>query len=172
MTGSRASGRRAVCAFYSDAEASTGRPARAFASAGRHGQARYSVQLGEYPLGQRATDAIHPREVIDTGRLDAFQTAEMRQQRLAPARADAGDFLQRRRRPRLAAARPVPLDREAVRLVADLLQQVQPRMIGGQVQCLLASRKDDFLEARLALDALGDADQVRRVQSLLGENLG
>ena len=49
--------------------------------------------------------------------------------RLAALGADAADVLQPRRGARLGAARAVALDREAVRLVADLLQQVQPRMV-------------------------------------------
>ena len=64
------------------------------------------------------------------------------------------------------------LDREPVRFVADLLQQVQPRMIRGQVQHGVAIRKDDVLLARLALGTLGDADQPRRVQPLLREHVG
>ena len=114
----------------------------------------------------------HAREVVDARRLHALQAAEMREQRLALLRADAGDLLQRRRRARLAAPRAVALDREAVRLVADLLQQVQPGMIGRQVQHLVAIGKHDVLLAGLALGTLGDADQPRVVQPLLGQHLG
>src|SRR6478609_3934180 len=108
-----------------------------------------SMQLGEYALGERAADAGDARQVIDARCLDALQAAEMREQRLPLARPDAGDLLQRRCGPRLAAARPVPLYREAMRLVADLLQQVQTLVIGRQLQRLVAIGKDDFLEAGL-----------------------
>ena len=57
------------------------------------------------------------------------------------AGADAGDLLQRRRRARLRAPRAVALDREAMRLVADLLQQVQARMVRRQVEHRIAVRE-------------------------------
>ena len=71
----------------------------------------------------------------------------------------------------LAAARAVALDREPVRLVANLLQQVQARVVGRQVEHRVALRKHDVLLAGLALRALRDADQPRVVQALLGEHL-
>src|SRR6476660_7500565 len=113
-----------------------------------------SMQLGEYALGERAADAGDARQVVDARCLDALQAAKMREQRLPLARSDAGDLLEGRPGPRLAAARPVPLYREAMRLVADLLQQVQTGVIGRQLQRPPAMRKDDFLEARLALGSL------------------
>jgi hypothetical protein len=84
------------------------------------------VQLGEDLLRQRPAHPGHPREVVDARRLHALQAAEVGEQRLPLLRADAGDLLQRRRRPRLRPAGAMTLDREPVRLVADLLQQVQP----------------------------------------------
>ena len=56
------------------------------------------------------------------------------------------------------------LDGEAVRLVANLLQQVQPWMVRRQRERLVAVGKDDLLEAGLALGALGDADKLRGVR--------
>ncbi len=64
------------------------------------------------------------------------------------------------------------LDREAVRLVADLLQEVQPRMIRGQIKHGVAIRKHDVLLARLALRSFRDADEPRAMQPLLREHLG
>ena len=58
-----------------------------------------------------------------------LQAAEMRQQPLAPLGADAADLLQRRGHARLAAARAVAGDGEAVRLVADRLDQVQAGIV-------------------------------------------
>ena len=64
------------------------------------------------------------------------------------------------------------LDGEAVRLVANLLQQVQPRMVRRQRERLVAVGKDDLLEAGLALGALGDANEQRAVHSLLSQHVG
>ena len=64
------------------------------------------------------------------------------------------------------------LDREPVRLVAYLLQQVEPRVVGSQVQDTIAVGKYDVFLARLALGSLGDADQPRVVQPLFREHLG
>ena len=72
----------------------------------------------------------------------------------------------------LRAPRAVPLDREAMRLVANLLQKVQPRMVGRQVQHLRSIRKDDVLFPGLALRAFRDADQSRVVQPLFGQHVG
>ena len=78
-------------------------------------------------LRERARDARRAREIVDARRLHAAQAAEMREQRLPLLAADAGDLLQRRRRARLRAPRAMTLDREAMRLVANLLQQMQAR---------------------------------------------
>ena len=73
----------------------------------------------------------------------------------------------------LRAARAVPLDREAVRFVADLLQQVQAGMVGRQVQHVARGSGNTMSSsAGLALGALGDPDQRRLVQALLGQHLG
>ena len=113
----------------------------------RHGSAivtRQGVESSarrEDALGQRAATSRARARGRRRGRLHALEPAEMREQRLPLARADAVDFLQRRRRPRLGAARTVALDREAVRLVADLLQQVQPRVVRRQAQRLRPARE-------------------------------
>ena len=84
--------------------------------------------------------------------------------------ADTGDLLQRRRRARLRASRPMALDREAVRLVANLLQQVQPRVIGGR-SAARGGRERRSPRVPACARALGDADQRRLVQPLLREHL-
>src|SRR5207248_2609810 len=116
------------------------------------------MQLRENALGERSADARHAREIVDAGRLHAAQAAEMREQRAAPRCADAADVLQRRGCARLASPRTVALDRKTMRLVADLLQQVQPRIVRRQVQWRIVAGKNNLLETGLALDALGDPD--------------
>ena len=87
-----------------------------------------SMQLLVDPFGERPADALHLREVVDAGRqhaLAARRSATSRRcRRLAPmpAISSSGEV-----DARLAAPRAVARDREAVRLVADLLDQVQRR---------------------------------------------
>src|SRR5690242_5397402 len=140
--------------------------------ASRPPSAQESVQLRVDPLRQRTGDSGHSRKVFDARRLHPLESAEVREQRLPPLRADAADLLQRRRVARLGAPRAMPLDREAMRLVADLLQKMQPRMVRREMQNRLASGKHDVLESGFALRALGNADQRRLMQSLLGEHVG
>ena len=94
----------------------------------------------------------------------------MREERLSPRRADPADFLQCRRGARLVAPRAMALDCKSMRLVAYLLQQVQARMIGRQHQRVFAIGKPDFFEAGLALRSFRNADELGRVQPLLGQN--
>src|SRR6185437_1206928 len=138
--------------------------------AGSLSTSQSSMQLRMNAFGQRVRDAGHARKIFDACRLHRFQSAEMREERLPALRADAADLLQRRRIARLGAPRAMALDREAMCLVANLLQQVQAGMIGWQVQYRFASGEDDVLEPGLALGALRDADQRRLMQSLLGEH--
>ena len=88
--------------------------------------------------------------------------------------ADAGDLLQRSTSLRaLRAPRAVALDREAMRLVADLLQQVQAGMIGRQVQHgrrgpgNTMSSSPGLRSGPLAMPISGVV-----VQALLGQHLG
>src|SRR5437899_1027667 len=87
------------------------------------------VELREDALRQLAADARHAREIVHAGRLHATESAEMREQRLPPSCADPGDLLQRRCRARLGPPSAMSLDREAVRFVANLLQQMKSRMV-------------------------------------------
>ena len=100
------------------------------------------MELPVDALGQRPADSGNSRQVVDAGVLHAPESAEMREQRTPPGRADAGDHLQGRRRARLAAPRAMALDREPMRFVANLLQQVQSGMIGRQVERAIAIGKD------------------------------
>src|SRR5689334_23625354 len=114
------------------------------------------MEFREYTLGQCPRDPRNSRDVFHTRGLHALHAAEMLEQRLAARGADAADLLQRRRRPRLAAPRAMALDREAMRFVANLLQQVQARMVGRKVEHFVAVGEHDVLLAGLALGALGD----------------
>src|SRR5437660_12580826 len=96
----------------------------------------------------------------------------MREQRMPALGADAADLLQRRSRARLAAPGAMALDGEAVRLVANPLQQVQPRMVRGQRERSIAVGKNNLLQPGLALGTLGDSDELGCVQSLLGQYVG
>src|ERR1700687_3489019 len=109
------------------------------------------MQLGEDALRQFPADAGHALQVVHAGGLDALESAEGREQGLTALGSDAADLLQHGGRARLAASRSMALDREPVRLVADLLQQVQPRMFRRQPQRRRAIRKDYLLEPGLAL---------------------
>src|SRR5437868_14959444 len=75
----------------------------------------------------------------------------MRKQRPAPLVPDAGNLVKLRGRAALAATGPVPDDREAVRFVADLLDQVQAWMLRRQRDRRPVALDDQFLHAGLAL---------------------
>src|SRR4051812_37630127 len=115
-------------------------------------------------LREFTADALDAGEVVDARGDHALQAAEMLEQ-LAPARRPhRGDFLQPRGRAGLAALGPVARDREAVRLVAHLLDEVQRRMVRRQAARVLVP-EDELLHPRLALLALGDADHADLVQT-------
>src|SRR5215831_10567957 len=118
-------------------------------------------------LGELAADAFDLGEVLDARAHHPFQAPEPGQQLLAPLRAHAGDALERGGGAALGAPRAVPGDGEAVRLVADVLDQVQPGMIGRQPERTLADPQ--LLEPGLALRALRDADQRDIREADLGE---
>src|SRR4051794_4456742 len=116
-------------------------------------------------LGERSAHAGHLADLVDTGRDQALQPAEMRQQLLPPLGADAVDALQNRRAARTTAPVAMAGDGEAMRLVTNLLDQMESGMIGGETQRLLATGDDQLLEARLALFTLGNADDGDRSQA-------
>ena len=76
--------------------------------------------------GQGARDAAHPGQ-FDAGGGNALPAAELLEQGAAPARADAGNVFQPAGLPGPLAPSAVAGDGEAVRLVADLLDQLQRR---------------------------------------------
>ncbi len=81
-------------------------------------------------VGESGTDDA--QEIL-TGRAPhAGDAAERRQQRLAPARADAGDGIQLR--PQIALGAPLTMERhrEAMRLVSNPLDEEQRRALARQ----------------------------------------
>src|SRR3954465_14496412 len=107
-------------------------------------------------LGERAADACNLADLIDAGRDQALQPAEMCKQLLPPLGTDAVDALQNRGAARTPAPVAMAGDGEAMRLVANLLDQVQARMIRRKPQRLIAPGDDQLLEPGLALFALSD----------------
>src|SRR5439155_26562398 len=96
------------------------------------------MQRREYPLRQRSTDPRHAGEIVDARGMHAANAAELREQRLALFRTDAFDFLQCGCGPCLSATRTMALDRESMRFIADLVQQMQYCMIRRQMQRFVA----------------------------------
>src|SRR5690554_6150323 len=78
-------------------------------------------------LGQLARDALDLDEILDAGPRDGLEAPELPQQVAAALRAESPDLLERRRRLAPLPPRPMTRDREAVRLVAHLLDQMQRR---------------------------------------------
>src|SRR5687768_11538214 len=118
------------------------------------------MQVAVDALGERPADALDLGDVVDGGGLDAAQAAEMLDQRLPALRADAGDLVQHRGGARLAAPRAMADHREAVRLVADRLDEVQAGMRRRELQRAGLRLDDELLLARLALGALRYADDA------------
>src|ERR1051326_2614275 len=104
-------------------------------------------------LGERPADAADLGDVVDRRRLHAAQAAEMLEQRLPALRADAGNLGEHRGRARLAAARAMADEREAVRLVADRLDEMQPGVRRRELQRLRPRLADQLLKPGLPLRA-------------------
>src|SRR6185503_19143690 len=114
-------------------------------------------------LRELAADAMDLRQVVDTGACHALQPSELPQQLAALARPEPRDRLQHGMRPSLGAALPMTGDREAVRLVADALDKVQRRRIGGQDARLLFAGEEQALLPWPAIGALGDAGHAEPI---------
>ena len=84
--------------------------------------------------------ADHRRQLLAGGAADAGDAAEPLEQRVAAARADAGDGVQRRAQIAAGPGLAVIRDGEAVRLVADPLQQPQRRAARREGDGVGASR--------------------------------
>src|SRR5260221_11212562 len=108
------------------------------------------MQLLVDALGQGAADPLDASQILDTRSQHPLKSTEVLEEPLAPARPDRGNFFQARGGARLAAARAVPGDREAVRLVADLLDQVQRGMVGREPPRRLFSNDEELRQPGLA----------------------
>src|SRR3989442_15680080 len=104
-----------------------------------------------------STDPLDLRQVLYARAHDTLQAAEAREQLLAAFGADPRNALQRRSDAPLGASRPVPGDGEAVRFIANPLDQVQSGVIGRKRQRTLADTQ--FFQPRLPLRALVNAHQ-------------
>src|SRR4051794_17668254 len=94
----------------------TGRPVNSTA-----GPVEICVQIARDLRGQ----AGHPLELLARGVEHRVGRAEVRQQRLLALRPDAGQAVEDRLRHLFVAALAVVRDGEAVRLVADALQELE-----------------------------------------------
>src|SRR5882672_7154931 len=119
-------------------------------------------------LGELAADALHLRQVFHARTHHALQSAEPRQQLFAALRAHSRNALEARGGAPLGAPRPVPRDRKPVRLVANVLDQVQPGMIGREPHYALADPQ--LLQSGLALRALRDSYERDIRNSDFGES--
>src|SRR4051812_15251792 len=120
-------------------------------------------------LGERTADAFHLGDVVDRGRLHAAQAAEVLDQRLAALRADAGNLVQHGSRALFAAASAVADDGEAMRLVADRLDEVQRRVRRRELQGARVRLDDQLFQPGLALGTFGHAHHTQLVQAEVGE---
>ena len=88
-------------------------------------------------LRRHARDAF---ELLLARREQPLDRAEVPQQRAPPRRPDAGEVVEDRLASRALAALPVEAEREAVRLVADPLQQLEPGRVRGRARSARAVR--------------------------------
>ena len=147
-------------------------PALRFASAGmtRGCDALIPSGVEEIVDGARRR-GVHARrldEVLVGGALDRLDGAEMVQEGALAVRADARDLVERSLRHLALALRPMRPDREAVRLVAQALHEIERRVARRQLQRRL-SGQEESLAAGVAVAPLGDADEGDAVDADLGE---
>src|SRR3982751_2595751 len=73
-------------------------------------------------------DARHLGKIVERGALDGLERAEVVQQRTLAGRTDARNFLQAGLRDILLASGAVRADREAMRFVAQPLDEIEQRI--------------------------------------------
>ncbi len=109
---------------------------RASSSTGERGAAEWSVSWArervEHRGGGRDPDAGDGGDLLHAGLAQPGQRPEVGHQRLAPGLPQSADRIQCRGRHPLGPLTAVVGDREAVRLVANPLQQVQPLAVARQ----------------------------------------
>src|SRR6266511_4573407 len=121
-------------------------------------------------------DPGHLGEISQRRALDRLECPEMVEQRALAGRADAGNFLQ----PRLAdvapAADAMRADREAMRLIAQPLDEIEHGIARLELEWV-APGQEEGLHAGVAIRALGDGherhidDAERRERLLRGAQL-
>src|SRR4051812_38907564 len=121
-------------------------------------------------LRERPADAFHLRDIVDRRRLHAAQAAEMLDQRLASLGTDAGNFVQHRRGATLSAPRAMPDDRKPVRLIADLLDEMQAGMRWRELEAACLGLDDELFHAGLAFRSFRHADDRHLVEPQVGEH--
>src|SRR3954454_16752729 len=138
-------------------------PALRFASAGMtHGASEASSPSGVEEIvdgpRRRGVHACRLDEVLVGGALDRLDGAEMVQERALAVRADTRDLVERSLCHLALALGPMRPDREAVRLVAQALHEIELRIARRQLQRRL-SGQEEGLAAGVAVAPLGDADE-------------
>src|SRR6185312_9567731 len=121
-------------------------------------------------LRHRFADAVDALEIGEAGARDAARRAEMMQQRLLALAADAGNLVERRHADLLGAARAMRADGEAMRLVAQALQEVEHRVLGIEAEGRLA-RAEEALAPGVAVGPLGDRRHGDVVDAEIGQHL-
>jgi len=122
-------------------------------------------------LCQLVADTWHAFEFVDTGADDFLTPPEVLQQFLALLGPDAGDGVKRRLAAGLAAAVTMGSDCEAVRFVADMLQQMQRRRLHRQCQLQMRMAENQGFLPCPPADALGDTHQQYASNTELGQYL-
>src|SRR5215831_21283874 len=103
-------------------------------------------------------DAGNMFQVGDRGPLDRLEGSEVPQQRALAGRADAGNLLQAGLADVLLALLPVRADREAMRLVAQPLHEIEHRVARLELERLAPGLKER-LQPGIAVGPLGDGEQ-------------
>src|ERR1700687_1145918 len=115
-------------------------------------------------------DAGDLLQIRNRSAFDRLERSEMPQQRPLAGRADPGDLLQ----PGLADVAPPPLamrsDREAMRLIAQALDEIEHRVARLEPEGLAAGH-EERLAPGVPIGALGDGDQRHVVHAELAERL-
>src|SRR5215469_91233 len=116
----------------------------------------------------------HCAQLLDACSLDIGNASKFLQQFLRGSRSDSGDVAEGAMCLALAPPLPVKSDREAVCLIADLLNQMQNRrmMLQDNRFVFLAQDKENFLSLRDAghrlIDDLERFERLRRSVQLSG----
>src|SRR5215471_13669761 len=115
-------------------------------------------------------DARRAGKVGERGALDLPQRSEMAQQGALAGRADAGNLLQSGLADVAPAAGAVRADREAMRLVAQSLHEIEHRVAQRQFEARPAGRMEGFATG-VAVRTLGDGDERQVGEAERGQRL-